>query len=113
MSPASARSALAAGAVDVIRNELAGYRSQGPTDDRRLKPNVVAPSNTVSFAYGGDGRFAGTSAAAPHVAAFCALLKQMHPDSSSSDLRTLASVAFTGGPDGKSRGPCAFLAGIP
>ncbi len=93
LSPASARSALAAGAVDVIRNELAGYSSQGPTDDRRLKPNVVAPSNTVSFAYGGDGRFAGTSAAAPHVAAFCALLKQMHPDSSSSDLRTLAMAA--------------------
>lgn len=77
-SPASARQALAVGAVDVRTKALAGYSSNGPSLDRRLKPEVSAPTGVVSQAYklegGGDGRFHGTSAAAPHVAGFAALL---------------------------------------
>ncbi|MEI2806937.1 MAG: S8 family serine peptidase [Albidovulum sp.] len=76
-SPASARQALAVGAVDVRSRQLASYSSNGPSWDRRLKPEVSAPTGVTSQAYrleGGDGRFHGTSAAAPHVAGFAALL---------------------------------------
>lgn len=101
LSPAAARSALAVGAVDVLSDELAPYSSQGPTDDGRLKPEVTGPSNTISFAWSGDsGRFTGTSAAAPHVAAFAALVKQMNPRLSSSELRqsVLRAVIPRGSP---------------
>ena len=54
-----------------------------------MKPDVSAPDNTVSVAYGrggSPGRFPGTSAAAPHVAGFAALLKQQNPSASPSAL---------------------------
>lgn len=77
-SPASARQALAVGAVDVRTKALAGYSSNGPSLDRRLKPEVSAPTGVISQAYtlegSGDGRFHGTSAAAPHVVGLAALL---------------------------------------
>lgn len=69
--PATARSALAVGAVDVESDELAPYSSQGPTDDGRIKPDVAAPTRTRSDAY--SRRYTGTSAACPHVAGFAAL----------------------------------------
>ena len=79
--PATGRSALSAGAVDVQTEILEDFSSQGPTDDGRLKPEVSAPDNTVSESYAQrGGRFRGTSAACPHVAGFAALLKQMHPE---------------------------------
>lgn len=75
--PATARSALAVGAVDVTSGRLEAYSSQGPTDDGRVKPEVSAPDKTRSLAY--DGRFPGTSAACPHVSGFAALLKELDP----------------------------------
>lgn len=76
-SPATARTALAVGAVDVDSDALAPYSSHGPTDDGRIKPDVVAPTRTRSDAY--NGTFTGTSAACPHVAGYAALLKQVFP----------------------------------
>ncbi|MDG4583865.1 MAG: S8 family serine peptidase [Candidatus Competibacter sp.] len=77
-SPASARQALAVGAVDVRSQALASYSSNGPSWDRRLKPEISAPTGVISQAYtlegSGDGRFHGTSAAAPHVVGLAALL---------------------------------------
>lgn len=75
--PATARSALAVGAVDVTSGRLEAYSSQGPTDDGRVKPEVSAPDKTRSLAY--DGRFPGTSAACPHVSGFAALLMELDP----------------------------------
>jgi subtilisin family serine protease len=89
--PATARNALAVGAVDVQTGELSPYSSQGPTDDGRLKPEVSAPDNNLTLAYGNSpgqpGRFPGTSAACPHVSGFAALLKEMNPNSSVNELR--------------------------
>ena len=80
--PATSPGALAVGAVDVRSGELANYSSQGPTDDGRTKPDVVAPAANHSLAYGkGDtpDRYHGTSAACPHVSGFAALLHQQYP----------------------------------
>ena len=101
--PATASAALAVGAVDVRRDRLENFSSQGPTDDRRQKPEISAPDNTTSLAYarnGRAGRFPGTSAAAPHVAGFAALLKQLHPQRSASELRQVVLSHVTPKGDG-------------
>ena len=99
--PATSDAALSVGAIDVRRDRLEDFSSRGPTDDRRQKPEVSAPDNTTSRAYAGSGgRFPGTSAAAPHVAGFAALLKQLQPQRSASELRqaVLSHVTPKGDP---------------
>ena len=99
--PATARAALAVGAVDANEDRLEAFSSQGPTDDRRQKPEVSAPDNTISLAYAGEGgRFPGTSAAAPHVAGFAALLKQLQPQRSAAELRQAVLSHVTAKGDG-------------
>jgi subtilisin family serine protease len=77
-SPATAHKALAVGAFDIISQSLADYSSRGPTDDGRLKPEIIAPTNTTSAIY--EPTFQGTSASAPHASGFAALLQQAHPE---------------------------------
>jgi subtilisin family serine protease len=104
--PAAAPGALAVGAICWQSTGLEFYSSQGPTVDGRMKPDLVAPDSVSSSTYGqftrcGGSGFAGTSAAAPHVAGAAALIKQRSPSFKAAQLRAYL-VAHAGdlGPPG-------------
>lgn len=78
------------GATDWRDDSLENYSSQGPTLDGRLKPELSAPTGVSSHSY--DFGFAGTSAAAPHVAGAAALVKQLHPSASREDIAAILSA---------------------
>ncbi|MCZ7553090.1 MAG: hypothetical protein B6D39_01025 [Anaerolineae bacterium UTCFX2] len=84
-TPGDARGAFTVGATDWQTGELADYSSRGPTEDGRLKPDIVAPSNVSSAAYGET--WIGTSASCPHVAGAAALVMQAYPDFSPQEVR--------------------------
>jgi hypothetical protein len=60
------------------------FSSQGPTTDGRIKPDVAAPDNCNSYAY---GYWYGTSLSSPHTAGVCALIKSRYPGYSNSAIR--------------------------
>ncbi|MDI6856745.1 MAG: S8 family serine peptidase [Dehalococcoidia bacterium] len=53
------------------------FSSQGPTEDVRIKPDIVAPDGVTNATY--PGGFFGTSAASPHSAGAAALVRQTYP----------------------------------
>jgi len=68
--PADADGAFSVGAW--TEDGLPTWTSRGPTDDGRLKPDLVGPTG-VSTTTLGEGAFDGTSASAPHAAGLAAL----------------------------------------
>jgi subtilisin family serine protease len=100
--PGDAAGAISVGAFDVSAGELAWYSSHGPTDDGRLKPDLVAPSHVVTKSER-PFVFTGTSAAAPHVAGAAALVAQAHGGADAETIRAflLANTRDEGpqGPD--------------
>lgn len=76
--PADTAGAVTVGAlVGSSSLRVASYSSRGPTTDGRFKPEVVSPTNETTTP--SEFSFAGTSAAAPHVAGAAALLAEGFP----------------------------------
>ena len=84
----------------VIAGQVAGFSSRGPTADYRIKPDVMAPGNAITAATSKVGvptqsmanasgytTAGGTSMATPHVAGAAALLRQIHPGWTTSDIK--------------------------
>ncbi len=77
------------------------FSSRGPTDDGRIKPDLMAPDGVSTSSYG-PLAFYGTSAAAPHVAGVAALLLSSDRSLTLDELRlTLESSATDKGAPGK------------
>jgi hypothetical protein len=72
-TPGDARGSFTVGARDWQGDAAADYSSEGPTEDGRLKPDVVAPASTAVWP---GVAMVGTSASAPHAAGAAALLMQ-------------------------------------
>jgi subtilisin family serine protease len=77
-TPGDASRSLTVGATNWETGELDDYSSRGPTEDGRMKPDVVAPSGVSSAAFGESWN--GTSASCPHVSGAAALIMQAFPD---------------------------------
>ena len=105
-TPGDAAGSITVGAIDWRGNRYKRYSSQGPTDDGRLKPDLVAPTDTrVVDRNGGPRRVGGTSNAAPNAAGAAAIMlaaarRAGQPVSAASVRAELAALALDLGPLG-------------
>ena len=73
-TPGDAAGAIAVGAVNWRGDAFKAYSSQGPSLDGRLKPDVVAPTDTRLLGPNGFRSIGGTSIAAPNAAGAAAVM---------------------------------------
>ena len=77
LEPADSPNVVAVGAVRWSSpSTIETFSSRGPTDDGRIKPDIVGPDGVSNYTY---TSFYGTSAASPHVAGAAALVKGAYP----------------------------------
>ncbi len=84
IAPADGDSVIAVGAVDSV-GVIAGFSSNGPTYDRRLKPDVCAQGVSVKTAWYSSSSsyrssFSGTSSSCPLTAGAVALILEARPN---------------------------------
>jgi hypothetical protein len=101
-TPGDAAGSLSVGATNWVDDSLADYSSQGPTQDGRMKPDMVAPASTLVSP---GIAMVGTSASAPHVGGAAALLMQEarqagQPWDAGTITKELESQALDMGPPG-------------
>jgi len=103
LGPADAAGVMAVGAINYnnwTTGPQASYSSRGPTNDGRIKPDIMGPDNVSSDVYGSG--FGGTSASCPHVAGAAALIRDKNPGISVDQLwNSLTSTAIDMGSIGK------------
>ncbi len=102
--PASCTAATAIGAApwdDWGDEVLAGYSAHGPTEDGRIKPDIVGPSSVKTAIM---GSFGGTSASCPHVAGAVALVMAATPVTAHQATERLLADATPAGPSGPDNG---------
>lgn len=84
---------------DARVGQVSGTSSRGPTDDYRIKPDVVAPGDSITSSVpqvanpvgvgdpSGYSDAGGTSMASPHMAGAAALMTEAHPDWTTREIR--------------------------
>jgi len=93
--PGSHPDVFTVGAVDADGyrfNEVEGFSSQGPTPAGVQKPDIAGPDGLSTSVYGA-GRFYGTSAATPSVAAALALIMSEDPSRTARDAAKILKSA--------------------
>ncbi|HEY7886264.1 MAG TPA: S8 family serine peptidase [Cellvibrionaceae bacterium] len=90
-SPAAAEQAITVGAIDK-QDQMAVFTSRGPLREGNVvKPELVAPGVSINSTWINNSHrvISGTSMAAPHVAGAAAILRQLHPSLSISEVKAL------------------------
>lgn len=92
--PAANPNVITVGAVSYADSaNIESYSSQGPTSTGVVKPDFVGPDAVHTASYGSmDYSFTGTSAAAPHIAGVSALLKQIGPAWTPSQIKDYLNI---------------------
>ncbi|MPY98095.1 MAG: S8 family serine peptidase [Actinophytocola sp.] len=102
-SPATAKNPIVVGAINSDDDSMTGFSSWGPTDDGRLKPDVVAPGCSTTAAQvtatewsatrsGWYGPKCGTSMASPAAAGATALLVEQWKDQYGATSRPVSHI---------------------
>ncbi|MBM4248961.1 MAG: hypothetical protein FJ149_05930 [Euryarchaeota archaeon] len=81
--PATAKNVIAVGATDDSSgNNVAGFSSRGPCDDGRLKPDLMAPGQSVTSCYANSAnsyvQMSGTSMSCPVLAGAAVIVNEYH-----------------------------------